>query len=1175
MNRNASDPSTVSEETPPAGGTISTYRLEDAYAASPSRVFLSGTQAMVRLVFEAMRHDREQQRRTAAFVSGYPGSPLGGLDQEFARRAEMARDLAIVHVPGHNEELAATAVWGSQVAPQIEGAEYEGVLGIWYGKGPGLDRASDAIRHAQYVGTSPRGGVLALVGDDPSCKSSSLPNSSEQTLCALGVPTMAPGDVIDLLELGAHGIAMSRASGLWSAMRVVTSVADATATVDTNGQQLIFDDGRENSSPTQQRVRGIPGPPWSIEAEDEVLDARLAAAADYSYRHSLNVPRSNPRKPWLAIVAIGHLYREVASALTRLGLTIDRLEGLGIRVVHVRAPYPMDKRFVIDTCADVEDVIVVEEKRSFVETFLKESLYGTASMPRIVGKYDLDGLPLFPPIGVLTADSIVQALFGQLRGRIGAEQLIEPARPRARLKIVEEGRKPFFCAGCPHNSSVRVPEGALVGGGIGCHGMTQFMEREFVGDLLTTTHMGAEGAQWIGIAPFVSKRHMFQNMGDGTYFHSGQLAVQAAVAAGTTITYKLLFNGAIAMTGGQSPAESNARPVADVADMLLRQGVRRIIITTEEVKRFRGVRLPRSVQVWDRARIVEAQETLREVPGVTVLIHDQRCAAENRRDRKRGRLSQPRTRVLINERVCEGCGDCGVKSNCLAVEPVETEFGRKTAIAQDTCNLDYSCLKGDCPSFVTVRLRKGHRDPSTSLTGVRQEASAPASRADLPRPSMFFPERSVTIRMPGVGGTGVVTTSQVLATAAMLDGLHTIGLDQTGLSQKAGPVVSDLRISPMPIDGSNRAADRSIDVLLGFDLLGACSDETLNTVRDGKTVAVISTSQIPTGQMVSHSEIGFPDDNLIRAEVAKRVAPARLCWVDHLAETQRRVGSGVPANIFLVGVAYQFGALPISPEAIERAITLNGVAVETNLIAFRAGRSWMLGQQATPSESTVPESMLDPTNLTPALQERVSRLARDLVDYQDERYAERYTTKIAAVAAAETKVVPGSSVLGKAAAESLYKLMAYKDEYEVARLCLDPALEAKIAEEFGPGATFSWNLHPPVLRALGLRRKIRLGLRWRPVFLVLRRLRSLRGTRADLFAYTSVRRAERKLIDEYMGVLDLLTEHLDGSNIDRAVEIAELPQQIRGYEELKLQRISTYREELERQMERYISSPLL
>ncbi|MEO7398369.1 MAG: indolepyruvate ferredoxin oxidoreductase family protein, partial [Ilumatobacteraceae bacterium] len=792
--------------------------------------------------------------------------------------------------------------------------------------------------------------------------------------------------------------------------------------------------------------------------------------------------------------------------------------------------------------------------------------------------HDEQGRTLLAAHGALDADAIVAPLRSRLATRLSGDRLAPlPVTQRSRDLIpLEVNRTPYFCSGCPHNTSTRVPDGALVGGGIGCHSMVAMMDPQRVGELVGLTCMGNEGAQWVGMAPFVETNHLIQNLGDGTYAHSGQLAVRWAVAAGINITYKILANGVVAMTGGQDP--QGAVDVPTMAQILLLQGVRRVIITTEDLGRDRSIGLGKGAEVWDRSRIIEAQEVLAAIPGTTVLIHDQYCAAENRRLRKREKVPTPSFRVLINERVCEGCGDCGQKSNCLSVQPVETEFGRKTRIDQSSCNLDFSCLDGDCPSFATVRPARrrfvrpgrvvragvtGRRGSAGALSGSRgRRRQGPAS---LPVPTPIVrtavdPAADFVLRMSGIGGTGVVTVSQIVATAAMLQGYTVRGLDQTGLSQKAGPVVSDLcltrdQISSSGSHGSNKAATGEVDVMLAFDLLAAASDAPLNGAAAGRTVVIGSASETPTGNMVLHPDVGYPGRSALqrRLDASSRAECNRYVPVNELVTGL--FGDNASANVFLVGVAVQAGALPIDAEHLERAIELNGVAVEGNLDALRWGRLWVVDPETvTVAAGIVPAA--DPCAPDSSVAALVARRAADLVEYQSPTYCAKYLATIEAVRSAGA-----SSELLDAVARNLFKLMAYKDEYEVARLLLAPAAREAAERVGGRGARVTWRLHPPLLRALGMQNKLELG-RWAtPALVVLRAGRRLRGTPFDLAGYSTLRRTERALATEYAALMTSLVRSHEGGGVT-LLAIANLPDMIRGYESIKERNIEAYRTHL-------------
>jgi indolepyruvate ferredoxin oxidoreductase len=1127
------------------------YSLDDRYVRDDGRVFLSGVQALARLPFEQLRIDRANGLRTAAYVSGYPGSPLAGYDREITRVAALAAAAGhtLVAQPGLNEELAATAVMGSQLTATLDSCRFDGVVGVWYGKAPGLDRASDALRHAVFAGTHHLGGAVALVGDDPSAKSSTLPSASGATLVDLNMPMLFPGDVQEAVDLGRHAIALSRASGLWTAIKIVESVADGTGTVDLHPERVV------PIIPTMEvdGTRFVPTPsgslitPYTLQLEREFQHVRLELARRYSVENKLNSVSVRGPHDWLGVVAAGSTYRELREAFALLGLrTDDDLRHVGVRLLRLHLPLPLDRDLVREFATDLAEIVVVEEKNPAVEWLVLEALYAAADRPIVVGKHAPDGSTFVPPTGALDADVLAPLLRARLLQRVAPERLapLRTDRPARQLIPLSVNRTPFFCSGCPHNTSTRIDEHTLVGGGIGCHSMVMLMDPGRHGHIVGLTAMGNEGAQWFGMAPFVDDPHLVQNIGDGTLFHSGMLAVRAAVANGANITYKVLYNGAVAMTGGQDPF--GQLTVAQLATVFRAEGVARVIVTTDDVSRYHDVAMPTEVDVWDRSRLDDAHRELAAIPGTTVLIHDQRCAAELRRDRKRGIIETPPWRVVIDERVCEGCGDCGDVSNCLSVQPVDTPFGRKTRIDQASCNLDASCLRGDCPSFLTVtptkRAKRKQRTPRRTID---------TSTLSTPRPSVTAD--GCVVRMSGIGGTGVVTVSQIIGTAAMLDGLQVRGLDQTGLSQKAGPVVSDLRFTRDEPTGSNRATIGSVDVLLAFDLLVAASDTHLRGASADRTVAVVSSSAVATGSMVVHPERAFPATEALER---LRSTTQRVEITDSIAGSTAAVGDATMANVHLVGVAVQLGVLPLRPDNVERAIELNGVAVDKNLTAFRAGRLDAATMTVVAAASEAPAAPQRET-----LDDLVTRLHDDLVDYQSPRYAARFDDVVARVRA------HGDDDLTRTVATQLHRLLAYKDEYEVARLMLLPESRARAEAVGGEGARIEWNLHPPVLRALGMQRKIKLRRTARPMFRLLRASRRLRGTPVDVFGWARLRRTERRLAAEYVDVADeLLAAAARGHDPVALHRIAALPDQVRGYEHLKQRRIDDYRAALDTEL---------
>jgi indolepyruvate ferredoxin oxidoreductase len=1143
-----------------------TIRLEDRFEQERGRVGISGVQALARLVVDQHRADAARGWRTAGLVSGYRGSPLGGLDQILEQQQALLKAHDIRFLPGVNEELAATAVYGSQLAQQLPDPRFEGVFGLWYGKAPGVDRCADAFKHGSWMGTPPRGGVLVVAGDDPSSKSSTLPSSSEAALAESYMPVLYPGSVADVLRMGRFGFEMSRFSGAWAGFKIVTNVADAYELVDLAPvTDIVIPDFEWRGKPWKPTVK----PAVNLDAarllEHEVLEGRLAAATAFAAANRLDriggaTGDARLRDGRLGLVAAGRTYLELRTALDRLGLDEAALAARGVRLLQLAMVHPVDRDVVREFARGLDDVLVVEEKRSFIESQVRDALYDLPDRPRVLGKHGADGAPLVPVDGELDADRLIVTLARPLAALVGEEHVdlrhpvLQPRRTRLSLTPLQ--RTPFFCSGCPHNRSTVVPEGSLAGGGIGCHTLTTFMDRS-----LGVTQMGGEGVTWAGAAPFTKTEHLFQNLGDGTFFHSGSLAVRQAIASGANVTYKLLYNSATAMTGGQH-ADGSVDP-ASVTRMLAAEGVARTVVVTDDPKKYpRRTRWAKGVKVRHRDEMDAVQRELREVPGVTVLLYDQACAAEARRKRKRGKLPDPPQRVLINEAVCEGCGDCGRKSNCLSVEPVETEFGRKTQIDQTSCNKDYSCLLGDCPSFVTV------------VPGTKKKArtALPDLPADLPEPAQR-PE-AVNLVMVGIGGTGVVTTNQVLATAALVDGLHARAVDQTGLSQKAGAVVSHLRVTSTAEDRPGFVGTGEADAYLALDVLAGAAEGNLKRCNAERTTAVVSTSEVPTGTMVTDPTVAFPEGGSLLQQIAARTA--RVVSVDVLALAEEVFGNTAPANLVVVGAAYQAGLLPMSAAGIERAIELNGVAVAANVQAFRAGRQLVLDPSWPASEpaattSVVPARAVRDTRTAQAALDLVvesgvgGEVRRaleirvpDLAAYQSLRYARTYLDVVLRVARAESAVA-GEQRLAEAVARNLYKLMAYKDEYEVARLHLDPDLERKVKEDFGSDAQIRYLLHPPVLRALGIEKKIAFGRSARPLFRVLRALRRLRGTKLDPFGFAEVRRVERRLLAEYLGTVDRLVAELSAETHERALTIAALPDMVRGYEEIKLASVEEYR----------------
>ncbi|GED96965.1 indolepyruvate ferredoxin oxidoreductase family protein [Gordonia crocea] len=1148
------------------------FSLDDRYRRESGTVYLTGIQALVRMIVDRAVVDRRAGLHTASFLSGYEGSPLAGYDLELARRHDLLAPFDVEHRPGLNEEIAATSVMGSQVAARVghlaadsAGHRRDGIVGYWYGKAPGLDRATDALRHANLVGSHPTGGAVALVGDDPGAKSSTVPCASEMALADLYMPILYPADSADILDFGVHAALMSRVSGLWTSLKISAHVADGASTATVGPGLVIPDYGGLGTSPhiPSGHLLGAN----LMELEQNQLTIRLPRALEYARLNGLNQIVAHTADDRIGIVAAGKTYLDVREALRHIGIGDADLGRRGIRILKLGLVYPMETGILDRFIDGLDEVIVVEEKRDFIETMMRDILFRRPGVPAIVGKAHEDGSTLFSRFGELDVDAVTRGL----AERLGRHHRIESAtrwlddhgRHHDRVLLPLAVRTPYFCSGCPHNSSTKVGPDTLVGAGIGCHAMVLLMDEHQVGDVTGITQMGGEGAQWLGMAPFLDEAHFVQNIGDGTFAHSGSLALRAAVASGANLTYKLLYNGTVAMTGGQDPV--GAMDLPRLVGLLLAEGVSRVVVTTDDVARTRALGLPAEAAVRHRDEMLEVQRELAAVPGVTVLVHDQYCAAEKRRKRRRGTYDTPARRVMINERLCEGCGDCGQKSNCLSVHPVDTEFGRKTQIDQSSCNLDFSCLTGDCPAFVTVV--PGHR---------RAQTVSPLAADAVPEPARpATARRDFTLRVTGIGGTGVVTVSQILATAAVCDGAAARTVDMTGLAQKGGAVVSDLKVSAHPVEQAAKVAAGDCDVYLACDQLVATDPVHLKVASPTKTVAVVSTTRVPTGSMVTSTAVGFPAPEQVHSVIDETVA--RAVYLDAGALSAELFDDEQYANMIVVGAAYQTGAIGISAASIERAIGLNAVAVDANRQAFRRGRQAVADPDALHRDMAAIHPAAPDPEPSDAARAAVAELAGisdelaavvacrydELVAYQDRAYARTYLADLDRVHAGGL----GEEFTG-AVARNLYKLMAYKDEYEVARLTEDPGFAAAVANAFGDDATTAVQLHPPTLRAVGRREKIGFGRRTRPVLHWLAKAKRLRGTALDPFGHTAVRRTERELVVEYRAavarVLDRLGSDRSAAARATAIAIAELPDLVRGYESVKMASVARYRAELAR-----------
>lgn len=1138
--------------------------INNVFTQEKGSINVGGIDALVRLTLDQVRMDERRGLKTGMFISGYRGSPVGMLDAAFIKNEKTLLSKHIHFVDGLNEDLAATAVWGTQMLHTVGKQKFDGVTGMWYGKAPGVDRSGDALKHANYTGIGKNGGVLAVVGDDPSCKSSSLCSQSEPMLFHVGMPSLYPSNVQEILDLGLHGYQMSRLSGLWIGHKIVTNIADGTGTanIDLDRMEFVTPDLEfDGKLFTPHMNLGMNVRAEALEMEQSLYTRRLEVAKRYAAANKLNNVAFENKDAWLGIITAGKSYNDLRQAFFELGLDDDALRRYGIRILKMGMLFPMEPTVVRDFAKGLEEIFVVEEKRPFLEMFAKNVLYGMANAPRIVGKFDEEEKELLPHYGEFEADVIGRALVKRLSRKTrveSAEAWIKRVDEiHARAKLETSGRTAWFCSGCPHNSSTQAPEGSIVSAGIGCHTMAMWMDRNVV----MGTHMGAEGAQWIGMAPFTDTKHIFQNMGDGTYAHSGSLAIRYCASTNTNITFKLLRNAHTSMTGGQ--AIQGEEPLSQLVSDLLANGVKKVIVTSDRPELITG--LPGGTEVWHRDRLDEAQRVLAAIEGTTVLVHDQECAAELRRARSRGKAEEPVEVTVINERVCEGCGDCGVKSNCMSVEPVETEFGRKTRIHQSSCNKDFSCVKGFCPSFLTVT-----PNPAPEGEGKKKKKGRiPALDRELPTPVNKIDDSvGFNIHVMGIGGTGSVTVVATLANAARLEGKHVVGLDQTGLAQKGGAVISDIKVTHQPYPGNNKVSDGRTDLYLGFDILNATDPKNLDKCLPERTIAVVNTTKTPTGQMIKDRKNVFPIVPDLTAGIDKVTRAADNVYLDGQALAEGLFGDAMATNNFMVGVAYQAGTIPLKAESIEAAIKASGVGVEQSLAAFKWGRMAVIDRAFVLAEIAKYAPKIEKPQLSPVAKAIVDSVGAkgetlrllevrvpELIEYQDQAYAKRYAEVIKRVQAAEAKAVPGKTALTEAAARFLYKLMAYKDEYEVARLHSDPAFKAQLDAMFPNGYSVKYNLAPPAISkrdpVTGHLVKQQFGPWMKSAFAWLKGLKGLRGGALDVFGKTEERHMERQLIEDYIRELDAICARLTPENHAAAVALARVPDEIRGYGHVK------------------------
>jgi indolepyruvate ferredoxin oxidoreductase len=1124
----------------------------DRYLRTEGRVFLSGNQALVRLPFEQSRRDRAAGLDTGGYISGYRGSPLGNLDQEFGQVKPLLEERNVHFRPGVNEDLAATAVWGSQEVAFF-GSKVDGVFGLWYSKGPGIDRSGDALRHANLWGTSRHGGVVMAVGDDPMSRSSSTQQQSEHTLASFSIPVFSAANVQDIYDYGLLGWQLSRYAGVWVAIKAVSDVFESWYPVDT-------DPARNTAVIPADHVIPPVGvhtrwPDWSTDQDQRLLLARLPAVKAFARANRLNRVTHGAARPRIGIVTSGKSWSDTLEALRDLGFDAARMEETGLAVFKAGLIWPLERESLREFAAGLEEVLVIEESRPILEPQVKDILYDLPGQrPGVFGKRGPDGAEWLPSHGELTPVLIARTLFHWLAPAHRSEQMREwlallddtetrLGRPRAVVP-----RTPYFCSGCPHNTSTRVPEGSKQLLGIGCHTLTMLMDRGAV----TYPHMGGEGANWVGASPFVQTEHIFANVGDGTWYHSGSMAIRQAVAAKVNITYKILYNDAVAMTGGQ--AVDGPISVPRVLKELEGEGVERIALVSSEPAKFSALAPTSGLTIHHRDELDAVQRELRTHKGVSVIVYEQPCATELRRRRGKKEAPDPARRVFINHRVCEGCGDCSVQSNCLSVQPLETEFGRKRVIDQSACNKDFSCLKGFCPSFVTIEggsLRKGK-----GIEAVEELF------AGLAEPEVAASDGVFGLLVTGIGGTGVVTIANLVGAAAQREGRFTQALDLTGMAQKFGAVHCHLQIAPRLEDlRATRLSYGKANVLIGADLVVAASDEALSRLRRGTSRAIVNSHETVTGAFTRDVGFHLPVTAMEEA-VADFCGMGRADFVDSTELARSLTGDTIGANMMLLGYASQKGWLPVRAASLEAAIEENGVAVPYNLKVFRLGR--LLAADPARVATLADGGQRRETGAGPgSVEELIAGRERDLVEYQDAAYARRYRDSLDRVRDAERRVMPGSTALTNAAARNLYKLMAYKDEYEVARLYTDGAFEEAVRRQFQGDYRLNFHLAPPLLSRVDARTgrpaKRAFGPGMLRVMRWMARLRFLRGTAFDPFGRSAERREERRLIEDYEATLGEIVAAVTPDNHAAAVALAGIAEEIRGYGPVKAESLAAVR----------------
>ncbi len=1141
---------------------LNAVTLDDKYALESGRVYLTGTQALVRLPMMQRQRDVAAGLNTGCFISGYRGSPLGGVDQQLWSARKFLSKNHIHFQPGVNEDLAATAVWGSQQGDLFGDSNYDGVYAMWYGKGPGVDRSGDVFRHGNMAGSSRHGGVLLLAGDDHTAKSSTTAHQCEHAFMDAMIPVLNPAGVQEFLDFGLFGWAMSRYSGCWVGFKTIAETVDSSASVYVDPHRIELQMPGDFDMPAESlNIRW----PDGVLAQEERLQAhKIYAALAFARANKLDKTVTDaPLLGRIGIVTAGKSYLDVRQALEDLGIDEEMAADIGLSLYKVGMTWPLEREGMRRFAEGLEEIIVVEEKRAVIENQLKEQLYNWRPdvRPRVIGKYNEEGEWILPSIDELTPARIARVLAKRIGRYYSNERIdqrlafLEQKERNLNAEAAPIARIPYFCSGCPHNTSTKVPEGSRALAGIGCHYMAIWMDR----DTETFTQMGGEGVPWIGQAPFSKTKHVFANLGDGTYFHSGIMAVRAAIAAKVNITYKLLYNDAVAMTGGQ-PHDGPLDP-AMITRQLEAEGAKRIVVVSDEPDKYPlGTPWAHGITIRHRDELDKVQREMREIEGVSVILYDQTCAAEKRRRRKRGLFPDPPKRVFINDAVCEGCGDCSVQSNCVSVAPLETEFGRKRAIDQSSCNKDFSCVKGFCPSFATVHggtLRK--KKPIAKENG----DTASSQWGELPDPTLPALDEPYSIVITGVGGTGVVTIGALIGMAAHIEGKGCSVLDMAGLAQKGGAVVSHVRISSQPEDiHAVRVSAGGAKLLLGCDLVVAAGADALSKIEQGRGRAVINSHEAVTGEFTRNPDLLFPTQRL-QERIEQEAGPGHADFLDATQIATAILGDSIATNLFMLGYAWQKGLVPLSLDAIDQAIALNGVAVEANTRAFRWGRRAAHDLPAVKAFAAPPKEPVS-HHFSQSLEEVIARRVSYLTDYQDAAYAERYRTLVAKVQSAEAKNLPNSTALSEAVARYYFKLLAIKDEYEVARLYSTEEFTEKLHQQFEGDFKLSLHLAPPLFAArdpeTGHLKKQEFGSWILPALKALSKLKGLRGGKLDIFGYSDERRMERRLITEYETLIEEVIAGLSHETLASAVELASIPEQIRGFGHVKEQHVAKAKE---------------